>query len=624
MKEKGILSYADVLEYEKIPLEKRLKATNTYDLIKHGTSLDPDSPALSFLLSGEHYNDPMQVNHRDLMANINKAANLFHYLGVGPNDVVSFLLPGIPQAQYIFWGTEAVGIINPINPLLEPETLRDILQAAGTKVLVSLGEFPGTDIWQKVENIRKELPKVETIVRVMGPSDEKNNIVGFDEVINNYSGEKLDFSRQIDPDEIASILHTGGTTGTPKLAPRSHMNEISMAFLVGTHNVFFQGDTVLGGLPLFHNYGLMGTGLYPFSIGAHVVMLSPMGYRDPSVLQNFWKIVERYKASSFPAVPTLLSMLLEIPKDDADISSLRFAICGAAPLSVELGRRFEQYAGIKVVEGYGLTEGTTGSSINPVNGNIKIGSVGLRWPYQDMKIFITDDEGKFARDAETDEIGAVCIKGPNVFKGYTEERHNKNLWPKPDWLNTGDMGRQDSDGYFWITGRKKELIIRGGHNIDPALVEEPLYQLPDVQVAAAVGRPDSRVGEVPVAYVQLAEGSVLTADKIMQHLEKTVGERAAMPKEIIIIDEVPLTTVGKVFKPALKWETIKKVYQDDLRAIDDMAESVDVHVGEDKVHGSLATITLKPSSNTSADDIKKKVDDLLGSYTVRYGVIIAS
>ena len=143
-------------------------------------------------------------------------------------------------------------------------------------------------------------------------------------------------------------------------------------------------------------------------------------------------------------------------------------------------------------------------------------------------------------------------------------------------------------------------------------------------MAAAVGRPDSRVGEVPVAYVQLAESSVLTADKIMQHLEKTIGERAAIPKEVIIIDEVPLTTVGKVFKPALKWKTIKKVYQDELQALDGVTESVDIQVGEDKVHGSLATITIKPSSNASADEIKKKVDGLLGSYTVRYRVIIIS
>jgi fatty-acyl-CoA synthase len=623
MAEKGIATFADVLEYEKVPLNQRLKAFNTYDLIKYGASQDPESWALTFILSGEHYAEPMQINYGDLLANINRSANLFHDLGVGPTDVVSYLLPGIPQTHYIFWGAEAVGIINPINPLLEPAMLRDILLAAGTKVLVSLGEFPGADIWQKVMSIHGDLPNVEKIVKVMGPGDEKEGIIGFDEVINNYNAEKLDFSRKIDPDDIASILHTGGTTGTPKLAPRSHMNEVSMAFMVGVHGAFHQGDTVLGGLPLFHNYGLMGTGLYPFSIGAHVVMLSPLGYRDPSVIQNFWKIIEHYKAVSFAAVPTVLSMLLESPKEDADISSLRFAVCGAAPLSVEMARRFEEYAGIKIVEGYGLTEGTTGSSINPVNGEIKVGSVGLRWPYQEMKIFITDAEGKFEREAETDEIGAVCIKGPNVFKGYLEDSHNEGIWPKAGWLNTGDMGRQDADGYYWITGRKKELIIRGGHNIDPAIIEEPLYKLPDVQVAAAVGRPDSRVGEMPVAFVQLQQGSKLTEDKILEHLQQSIGERAAVPKEVFIIDEMPLTLVGKIFKPALKWDIIKQVFQGELEALGDMAENMEVQVTEDKIHGSLATITIKMAKGTSADDVKKRVDELLGAFTVSYNLNLA-
>jgi fatty-acyl-CoA synthase len=535
---------------------------------------------------------------------------------------VSYLLPGIPQTHYIFWGAEVAGIINPINPLLEPAMLRDILLAANTKVLVSLGEYPGTDIWEKVMSIRGDLPNVEKIVRVMGPSDEKEGIYGFDEVINNYNADQLDFNRKIDPDDVASILHTGGTTGTPKLAPRTHMNEVSMAFIVGVHNVFHQGDTVLGGLPLFHNYGLMGTGLYPFSIGAHVVMLSPLGFRDPTVIQNFWKIVEHYNAVSFAAVPTVISMLLEAPKEDSDISSLRFAVCGAAPLSVEMARRFEKYVGIKIVEGYGLTEGTNASSINPVHGEIKIGSVGLRWPYQEMKIFITDAEGKFEREAERDEIGAVCIKGPNVFRGYLEDSHNEGIWAKEGWFNTGDMGRQDADGYFWITGRKKELIIRGGHNIDPAIIEEPLYQLPDVQVAAAVGRPDARVGEMPVAFVQLQEGSKLTEEGILEHLQKSIGERAAVPKEVVIIDEMPLTLVGKIFKPALKWDIIKQVFQGELEALGEMAANVEVQVSEDKIHGTQATVSVQLAEGASKDDVKKRVDELLGAFTVSYNLNI--
>ena len=288
-----------------------------------------------------------------------------------------------------------------------------------------------------------------------------------------------------------------------------------------------------------------------------------------------------------------------------------------------MARRFEEYAGIKVVEGYGLTEGTTGSSINPPNGVVKVGSVGLRWPYQEMKLFITDAEGKFEREAEKDEIGAVCIKGPNVFKGYLEDRHNEGIWPKAGWLNTGDMGRQDADGYFWITGRKKELIIRGGHNIDPAIIEEPLYQLPDVQVAAAVGRPDARVGEMPVAFVQLQEGSKVTEDKILEHLQQSIGERAAVPTEVFIIDEMPLTLVGKIFKPALKWDIIKQVFQGELEALGDMAENVEVQVAEDKIHGSLATITINTAEGISADEVKKRADELLGAFTFSYQLIVS-
>ena len=174
-----------------------------------------------------------------------------------------------------------------------------------------------------------------------------------------------------------------------------------------------------------------------------------------------------------------------------------------------------------------------------------------------------------------------------------------------------------------LTGRKKELIIQGGHNIDPLLIEDPLYQLPGVQVAAAVGRPDAHAGEVPLAYVQLQEGSDLTAEKILEHLKKTVGERAAIPKEVILIDEVPLTPVGKIFKPALRWDAIRRVYEKELEAVGGMAESLEIDVSEDKVHGCLATIRVKPAAGTSQQDIENKVESILARYTIRYRVEMA-
>jgi fatty-acyl-CoA synthase len=611
-----IATQADIEAIEALPIEARVPAHNTYDLIRHGAAIRPEAPAISFLLSGETYRQPLQVSYRELAANITRTANLFHDLGVGPTDVVSYLLPNLPQTHYTLWGGEAAGVVNPINPLLEPATIRDICRAAGTKVLVALGEVPGADIWQRVCAIRKELPGLQAIVRVFGPSDEKEGILGFDEVLPRYNGEGLDSGRAIAPGDRASMYHTGGTTGTPKLAPHTHFNEVAMAFMMQAACDLRTGEAILCGLPLFHVNAATVTGSFPFAIGAHVVLMSPRGYRDPSVLKNFYRIVEHYKAVSFSSVPTVLSVLLDTPLEGADISSLRYAICGAAPLSTELFTRFEAHSGMKILEGYGLTEGTCASSLNPLHGERRVGSIGLRLPYQQMQVLVA--EGAAWRPAAPNQIGAICIQGPNVFAGYLEEAQNRKIWPQPGWLNTGDLGRQDAAGYFWLTGRTKELIIRGGHNIDPAMIEDPLYRRPEVQLAAAVGRPDPHAGEVPVAYVQLAPGATATADDLLVYLQQTVGERAAIPKEVHVVETIPLTPVGKIFKPALRWASIRRVYAAELAALGPLAQNVDVAVNEHKTHGALATITVQAAPGTEPAVVAAKVKELLARYTVRY------
>jgi fatty-acyl-CoA synthase len=611
-----IATLADIEAIEQVPIEARVPAHNTYDLIRHGAAIRPEAPAVSFLLSGEAYAQPLQVSYRDLAANITRTANLFHDLGVGPTDVVSYLLPNLPQTHYTLWGGEAAGVVNPINPLLEPGTIRDICRAAGTKVLVTLGEMPGADIWQRVCAIRRELPRLEAIVRVFGPSDEKDGILGFDEVLPRYNGERLDSGRTIAPGDRASMYHTGGTTGTPKLAPHTHFNEVAMAFMMQAACDLRTGEAILCGLPLFHVNAATVTGSFPFAIGAHVVLMSPRGYRDPSVLKNFYRIVEHYRAVSFSAVPTVLSVLLDTPLEGADISSLRYAICGAAPLSTELFTRFEAHSGMKILEGYGLTEGTCASSLNPLHGERRVGSIGLRLPYQQMRVLAPD--GAAWRPAAPNEVGAICIQGPNVFAGYLEEAQNKTIWPQPGWLNTGDLGRQDEAGYFWLTGRTKELIIRGGHNIDPAMIEDPLYRRPEVQLAAAVGRPDAHAGEVPVAYVQLAPGATATADDLLAYLQQAVGERAAIPKEVHVVEAIPLTPVGKIFKPALRWEAIRQVYAAELAALGSLAPQVAIAVTEHKTHGALATITVQAAPGADPGVVAARVREILARYTVRY------
>ncbi|SHK17571.1 fatty-acyl-CoA synthase [Desulfatibacillum alkenivorans DSM 16219] len=622
MEELLIRGLDDIRALEDVPYQERVTEKSTYELLERGAAINPDATAMAFLMNGDTYENPIEITYAQFIGKIRQAANMFHDLGIGPEDVVTYILPSLPQTHYTLWGAETAGIANPINPLLEAATIKDICTAAKTKVMVCMGEMPGVDIWEKVDQIRKDIPTLEYVIRVMGPTDEAEKIYSFEEKIEQYPSDKLIFDREIDKEDIASLYHTGGTTGTPKLAKRTHYNEVVMAWMIQVMAGSKPEHTLMCGLPLFHCNGTIVTGLAPFSTGSRVVILSPMGYRDPSIMMNFYKIVEKYRPALFSAVPTVLSVLLDIPLNGADISSLEFVVCGAAPLSVELFRRFEEHTGMKILEGYGLTEGAVASCMNPKDGERKIGSIGLPMPFQRIKVVECNDDGEYVRDCEVGEIGNVCIKGPNVFKGYVEDAHNKNIWVPGGWFNTGDMGRLDADGYCWLTGRKKELIIRGGHNIDPAMIEEPLYKMPSVKMVAAVGRPDAHAGEVPVAYVEVAENSGLTEEQVMAWAKEHVGEKAAVPKEIVITPEIPLTPVGKIFKPALRWDATKRMYEKELEALGDLADSVEVAVGEHKVHGTIAEIKVKAASGQDAQAIKDKVSEILARYTVYHEVTV--
>ncbi|MBS3808866.1 MAG: AMP-binding protein, partial [Desulfobacterales bacterium] len=302
----------DVEELEKIPYTERVKENSTTKLLENGAKINPDAPAISFILNGDTYDQPSVISYSQFIGKIRQTANMLYDLGIRPGDVVTYVLPNLPQTHYVLWGAEAAGIANPINPLLEPGTIKDICTSANTKVLVALGEMSGTDIWQKIDSIRREIPTLEYVVRVMGPSDKSENIIGYDEVVESYPADRYTFERNIDPDEIASLYHTGGTTGTPKLARRTHYNEVVMTYDLHIMGGITSSSTLLCGLPLFHCNGTLVTGLCPFSFGGHVIILSPLGYRDQSIMKNFFKIVEKYQAETFSAVPTVLSVLLDM------------------------------------------------------------------------------------------------------------------------------------------------------------------------------------------------------------------------------------------------------------------------------------------------------------------------
>ena len=623
---KPVSTMKDIEALEKVPLSERNLPPNTYELIKQTAAKYPDKVAIYFFLSGKDYATPMEITYKQLFARINQTANMLNDLGIGPKDVVTLILPNIPHNHFAIWGGEAAGIVSPINPLLDPDAIRDIMNASESKAIITLGPLPGTDIWEKVSSIIDQVPTLKTVIQVMGKSDPEKNIIGFDEVIDKYNADKLDSGRDIKPDDLCSMFHTGGTTGTPKLAQHIHSNEVYDAWALSILANLTPNHVLLCGLPLFHVNGVIVTGLGPFVTGATIVLATPAGYRDPDVLPNFWKIVDHYKVNFFSGVPTVYSTLLLVPVGDSDVSSLEYAICGAAPMPVEVFREFEKRTNIKILEGYGLTEGTCASAVNPAGGERRVGSIGFRFPYQEMKIVDLDENGKYKRDCNPDEIGVVVIRGPNAFPGYKQEEHNRTAWVDDGtgelWVNTGDLGRMDPEGYFWLTGRSKDLIIRGGHNIDPGMIEETLHKHPDIALAAAIGRPDSYAGEVPVAYVTLNPGSKATADELLAYAKENITERAAVPKDIKIIDDMPVTAIGKIFKPDLRRLITKDVFDQELAALKDQVAALTVVVEPDKIHGTLAHIKASPAKGVEAAKVKEEIDKILGKFAVKYEVEI--
>ncbi|MFZ1755778.1 MAG: acyl-CoA synthetase [Caldilineaceae bacterium] len=633
-----ISTLADVEAIEATPLAEQGLAGSTYETIFRGAQQYPDHPALIFFLQAKAYEKAVTWNYRTLLAKLHQTANFFHELGVGPTDTVSYILPNLPQTYLALYGGEAAGIACPINPLLEADVLADILNAAETKVLVTIGPFPKSDVWEKVASIADRVTTLETIVQVdianylsgplkllikasrmlkKGPA-VRARVVDFDSAIARQPDDRLLSGRVIGPDEIASYFHTGGTTGIPKLACHTHFNEVFDAWAAAIVAVDSQpGDLNYLGLPLFHNYGAIAIGLGAWSGGCGVVIGTPQGFRGEGVMDNLWRILDHYRCTIFSGVPTLYKALLNTPLGDADLSRVQLTTSGAAPLPVELAHQFTAHTGIPILEGYGLTEATSVASVNPRYGDIRVGSVGLRLVYQRWATAILDDT-TFVRFCEPGEVGVVLLHGPNVFAGYRDDFHNRGAFVEIDgqrWLNTGDLGRLDGEGYLWLTGRKKELIIRGGHNIDPQMIEEPLMRHPAVALTAAVGRPDSRVGEVPVVYVELKPGATATPDELMTFARQEIGERAALPKEVRILDAIPLTAVGKVYKPALFHKQAEEVLREEVKQVPGVI-SLHVQADVDKRLGTVAYIEVTTRSGVDNQAMAAALHSVLGSYAI--------
>jgi fatty-acyl-CoA synthase len=554
-----------------------------------------------------------------------RAANLFRSLGVGPQDTVAYVLPNGLEAPITLLAGATAGIVHPVNPLLTPENIAGLLTETRAKVVVTLAPFPKTDLAQKVAAAVALAPGVETVLQVslarylapplawiapfLAPKVETKHharVLDFHKALAGMRGDRLDFEDDA-AERPCAYFHTGGTTGLPKVAQHFARGILYNGWC-GTSYMFTEQDVLICPLPMFHVLAAYPIFMSCLMSGAQMVMPTPQGYRGDGVVKNFWKLVERHKVSFLITVPTAASALMQ-RKVDADVSTLRLAISGSAAMPVELFTRFEEATGVLILEGYGMTEATCLVSINPPHGERKIGSVGLPFPYCDVQILHCDPDGRITRACEVDEVGEICVRNPGVSATiYTDAAKNRGVLTEDGFLRTGDLGRLDADGYLWITGRAKDLIIRGGHNIDPAVIEEALMGHPSVAFAGAIGQPDVHSGEVPAVYVELIAGAELDEATLKAFAQENIPERAALPKHFEILPELPKTAVGKVYKPDLRRRAITRVFDAALGRAG-LAARVS-EVVEDRKVGLVAVI----AKRDGAEDETEAVAATLGQF----------
>jgi fatty-acyl-CoA synthase len=555
-----VRSLTDIRKLEETPLDEALTVRSTYEIFRNAGAAFGGKAALTFLRTGNPADEPIRWSYAELLAGIHRTANMLHALGVGPHDAVAVLLPGCLEYHLALWGGEAAGIVQPLNPLLTDEKLVALMNAGRAKVLIAYGSDSESGMWSKAMRLRGQVPTLAAVLRV-APHDEAPGAAGtlpegvadFDVLRAAQPDDRLVSGRDIAPTDIAAYFHTGGTTGAPKLARHSHGAQVFTAWAsVQVAGMNEQGISI-NGYPLFHVAGVLPASLASLSAGMEVIIPTPSLLRNKEVLANYWKLVEKYRPTSLSAVPTVLAALANVPLDGADISSIGYCRTGAAVLSPELAARFERLFGLHVHESLGMTEMAGISTITPPGVDGPAGCVGFPLPYMQMRIVALDENGNASeRELPPGEQGMVLFKSPNLFSGFVDPADNAKAFTADGWLATGDLGWIDGEGRLNLSGRSKDLIIRSGHNIDPKVIEDALGAHPAVQLCAAVGAPDAYAGELPVVFATLVPGASATEDELLAFTAGRVDEAPAKPRSVIVIETMPMTNVGKIYKPELR------------------------------------------------------------------------
>jgi long-chain acyl-CoA synthetase len=468
---------------------------------------DPMGPAVG--------DDDSDLNNSEFLEAVQRASATLLSRGVSHGDVVAISLPNTADFVVSLFAAWRLGAaVTPINPSLSPPEADYQLADAAVKVLIT----------ETIPEFGSGVPVVVTTAELrQGEPSSSSDTAG-----------RRD-------DTLALLIYTSGTTGRPKGVMLDHANLDAMCHSLIEAFSLTNTDHSLLILPLFHVNGIVAGTLSPLLAGGRATVAGRFK------AATFFNRVEASRATYFSAVPTIYTMLRGLPADVApDTSSVRFAVCGAAPAGVELIEQFESRYHIPIIEGYGLSEGTCASTINPLAGPRKAGTVGVALPGQTIRV--VDVSGRPVPDGEA---GEVIIKGPNVMRGYLNRPEETAKTILDGWLHTGDIGRFDEDGYLALVDRAKDMIIRGGENIYPREIESVTHELPQIAEAAVVGRAHPVYGEEPVLFVSMYPGGTLGTDAIDAYLRSQLS-KYKLPVQITVMETLPKNPVGKIDKPLLR------------------------------------------------------------------------
>lgn len=568
-----VRSIADIRAIEAQPYDDLVPARNLYDLLRATAHHHGGQPALTVLRAPDPGDVGVALTHAGLLAGVTRAANMFRALGPG---VVAFLAPTLPELPALLLGAQVAGVASSLNYLLGREAIADLLRAEGATLLVIPAQALDAACWDKAQGLLSEVPGLREVLVIGATGPLPPGFRPLEAALAGHRADTLDFT-PAGRDAVCALFHTGGTTGRPKLVRLTHGNQIHAAFGFAQVFGYDERDTVINGFPFFHVGGTMTVGLSVLAAGGHMVVPSPYALRPPGVIANYWRLVEHFRATVIGGVPTSIAALAEAFVPGTDVSTVRMAGTGGAVLPPAVGARFTAVAGIRLFETYGMTETAAAIAFNPGRGVPVAGSVGFRAPWSQTRIRRLDGTG----DCAPGESGLVQVRGPQVFPGYVEARHDTGVLAPDGWLTTGDLGYLTADERLTLTGREKDLIVRSGHNIDPAAIEDVANAFPGVQISAAVAMPDQYAGEVPLLFVVPQPGAVPDMAALAAHLQAHVPEPPARPRGVLLLDALPVTAVGKIFKPALRDMAIREKLRQEVARLGGAAALAGAEISAD-------------------------------------------